>query len=976
MTIDIRTLVLVLGITHMIQVAVFYQQYKTNKSYQGIGWWLMWSIAEVAGFSGILLRGIPSIESIAMIIQNSGIFLGTIFIYIGMMRFLDKKVNLRIIFSISTIFIIGIAYFVYVDDNAFMRYMIFNVAVAGASLLTAYVLFVHKMPSITTSANFNVIIFLGHGGVFTYRAVMFLSGAPVDDFFRPTFFNYIPVLDALIVSLLLTYGFIIMINQRSNAEAREAKENLELTFNTSPDAVLVTRLLDGYFVNINDGFTELTGYTRAEVLGKSTLDINLWKNQADRQKLVTAMNEKGVCDNLEAVFQRKDGSQLTGIMYAKIITMQGLPYIISVTRDITERKRTEEALRESEERYRGVFAGTPDGMFVHDAEGCILDANEAMAQRLETPRRALLGRHIAEFITPESAANISANARITLAGQSNVFETTYVSASGKTIPAEVNERRIQWINGQAVLSISRDITARKQAEKALRYQHEMRQTILDSIPVMVAFLDCESHHQLVNRFWQSTLGWSLEEAQHSDVFAKLYPDPEYRKYVADYIAAAAGTWSDFKTRTRDERVLDTSWVNVPLSDGSTIGIGIDITERKQAEEEKQNLEERLSRAEKMEALGLLAGGVAHDLNNVLGIVVGYAELLLNDIDEKNPLRNDVVTIMDSGQRAATIVDDLLTLARRGVVGRKVLNLNNLIDDFKKSPDWDKLLSYHPNVKIKINLEPDLLNISGSSVHLVKTLYNLISNATEAMVKGGTITIKTTNQYIDKPISGYDTIREGDYVVLSVSDTGEGISKTDIKRIFEPFYTKKIMGRSGTGLGLSVVWGTVKDHHGYIDVQSEEGKGTTVTLYFLITREDLTTETSSVSMSEYMGKGQSILVVDDVKEQRDLASRMLKSLNYNVASASSGEDAVGYLKEHKIDLLVLDMIMDPGMDGLDTYQSVRKINPKQKAIIVSGFSESKRVKATQKLGAGAYVKKPYIKEKLGLAVKKELGGKKG
>ncbi len=227
----------------------------------------------------------------------------------------------------------------------------------------------------------------------------------------------------------------------------------------------------------------------------------------------------------------------------------------------------------------------------------------------------------------------------------------------------------------------------------------------------------------------------------------------------------------------------------------------------------------------MEALGLLAGGVAHDLNNVLGIVVGYAELLLNDLDESSPMRDNLLAIMDGGQRAAAIVQDLLTLTRRGVAGRKVFNLNRLILDFKKSPEWEKLLSYHPAVQIKTDLEPDLLNLSGSSVHLEKTLFNLVSNACEAMPKGGALTIKTSNQYLDQTIQGYDHIREGDYVVLSVADTGEGISATDLKRIFEPFYTKKIMGRSGTGLGLAVVWGTVKDHKGYIDVQSEEGKGT-------------------------------------------------------------------------------------------------------------------------------------------------------
>jgi CheY-like chemotaxis protein len=227
------------------------------------------------------------------------------------------------------------------------------------------------------------------------------------------------------------------------------------------------------------------------------------------------------------------------------------------------------------------------------------------------------------------------------------------------------------------------------------------------------------------------------------------------------------------------------------------------------------------------------------------------------------------------------------------------------------------------------------------------------------------------QYLDRPVKGYEEVQEGYYAVLMVSDTGKGIPAEDRGRIFEPFYTKKVMGRTGTGLGLAVVWGTVKDHNGYIDVQSEEGKGSTFTLYFPVTREEMFVEAASVSISEYMGKGESILVVDDVKEQRDLAAEMLKKLNYKVFSVSSGEEAIAYIKKHKVDLLVLDMIMDPGIDGLDTYRSVLEIQPKQKAIIVSGFSESNRVHAAHALGVGEYVKKPYVIEKLGMAVRKEL-----
>jgi CheY-like chemotaxis protein len=373
----------------------------------------------------------------------------------------------------------------------------------------------------------------------------------------------------------------------------------------------------------------------------------------------------------------------------------------------------------------------------------------------------------------------------------------------------------------------------------------------------------------------------------------------------------------------------------------------------------------------MEAIGTLAGGVAHDLNNILSGLVSYPELLLLEIPQDSPLRKPILTIQKSGEKAAAIVQDLLTLARRGVAVTEVVNLNDIISEHVKSPEHGKLRQYHPQVHVEANLETDLLPILGSPVHLSKTVMNLVSNAAEAMPDGGKLTISTENRYIDQPVSGYDDVEEGDYVILTVSDAGVGICSEDMERIFEPFYTKKVMGRSGTGLGMAVVWGTVKDHKGHIDVQSIEGEGTTFTLYFPVTRKEVVTGESLVSIDDYRGKGESILVVDDVEEQREIASRILKKLGYAVKSVSSGEEAVDYLKDNSADLLVLDMIMDPGIDGLETYKRILGLHPKQKAIIASGFSETKRVKEAQRLGAEAYVKKPYLLEKIGLAVRAEL-----
>jgi CheY-like chemotaxis protein len=215
------------------------------------------------------------------------------------------------------------------------------------------------------------------------------------------------------------------------------------------------------------------------------------------------------------------------------------------------------------------------------------------------------------------------------------------------------------------------------------------------------------------------------------------------------------------------------------------------------------------------------------------------------------------------------------------------------------------------------------------------------------------------------------VNEGDYVTLTVTDTGIGISPEDIERIFEPFYTKKTMGRSGTGLGMAVVWGTVKDHNGHIDVQSDLGEGSTFTLYFPVTRKKLPTAKQSIAVDKYRGNGESILVVDDIKEQREIASGMLEKLGYNVMSVPSGEEALDYMQENTADLLLLDMIMSPGMDGLETYQKILNFHPEQKAVIASGFSESEKVKDAQRIGAGPYVKKPYSFENIGLAIKGEL-----
>ncbi len=329
-----------------------------------------------------------------------------------------------------------------------------------------------------------------------------------------------------------------------------------------------------------------------------------------------------------------------------------------------------------------------------------------------------------------------------------------------------------------------------------------------------------------------------------------------------------------------------------------IGIFRDITDQKAMIKKEKDLEERLNRSRKMEALGLLAGGVAHDLNNVLSGIVTYPELLLMDLPEESPMAKSLGIIQASGLRAAEIVQDLLTLSRRGVVTRKAVDLNEIVEQFLKTPEYEKILSFHPHVSVKANLSAAFPFVKGSAVHLQKTIMNLIANAAEAQPDGGTINISTANHHLDKPVRGYDRVQPGNYVVLSVKDQGMGIDPEDINRIFEPFFTKKVMGRSGTGLGMAVVWGTIQDHDAYIDVVSHKDSGSRFDLYFPVTDDKIKSPPDGTHLKALMGNKKKILIVDDVASQRQIAKILLERLGYEALSLASGEAAIEYLESNQ------------------------------------------------------------------------------
>ncbi len=520
-------------------------------------------------------------------------------------------------------------------------------------------------------------------------------------------------------------------------------------------------------------------------------------------------------------------------------------------------------------------------------------------------------------------------------------------------------------------SLQREIAERHRAEEKIRESEAKSRALLDAIPDLMfrfdregTFLESEGARDMLLLQPADFLGRRITdvfpEKLSSVMMQRLVQAIEQQKIqVFEYTLDFDGEQRHFESRL------------VAVSDRQVVAIVRDVTARLNAAAEREKLEARLRRAQKMEAIGMLAGGVAHDLNNVLSGLVSYPELLLMDMPADHAMRKPVLTIQRSGEKAANIVQDLLTLARRGVPVTEVVDLNQLIREFMNSPELEKLRSYHEIFEIRLALDEALLNTTGSPVHLAKTIMNLVTNGVEAMTAGGVIEIATANRYIDSPLRGYDDIAPGDYVVLSVADNGAGISPEDINRIFEPFYTKKVMGRSGTGLGMAVVWGTVKDHQGYIEVESRVGRGTRVTVYLPASRRRAEEQAAPRSIDEYMGRGETVLVVDDIPEQLEIASQILEKLGYRVKTAQGGLEAVAYLENHTVDLVILDMIMEPGIDGLETYRRIKATHPNQKAVIASGYSETDRVREAQSLGAGEYIKKPYLLEKIGMAVRKEL-----
>jgi len=524
-------------------------------------------------------------------------------------------------------------------------------------------------------------------------------------------------------------------------------------------------------------------------------------------------------------------------------------------------------------------------------------------------------------------------------------------------------------------------------QRELRESEARFRNVLDNAVDVIFQIDVQSEaFEYVSPSSQQVLGMSPQEVQSLGLAGVLETvSAEDRELLKDLGKEGSGTLEiRFRSRAHGLRWLSISASLVCDEAGHSIcivGTARDVTDVRRMKEHEREYRLALGRAERMESLAVLAGGVAHDLNNILMPILTLPGVILDDIEAANApvpetLAEDLDVIGRSGQRAAAVARDLLSLSRCQFVERTPLPINEIVESVLASGVVQTLVKDYGSVRVEREMSAREPMVNGSETHLYQALLNLVINALEAMPQGGVLRVRTEIYRVDEAVSAYELIDRGEYVRLTVTDTGHGIPADAIDRVFEPFHSRKQRStRSGSGLGLAVVYGVVKGHEGYVDLASAVDEGTSFSLYFPACHQ---AQAVPEAQAEVVGGSERVLLVDDEDLPREMAVRMLRQLGYRVTMARSGHEAVDILRQtydgHESSpfaLVLLDMVMEDGFDGLDTFCALTELCPTQRCMLISGFSDGDRVRRAQKLGAGGFLQKPFSVSQLARKVRAEI-----
>ncbi|MFA5043094.1 MAG: response regulator [Kiritimatiellia bacterium] len=530
-------------------------------------------------------------------------------------------------------------------------------------------------------------------------------------------------------------------------------------------------------------------------------------------------------------------------------------------------------------------------------------------------------------------------------------------------------------------------------ERKLRESREWMETTLRCISDAVIATDADGCIQFMNTKAETMTGWKPADAvgrKLTDVFCLMKADAmalvenNLTAILKNGVAARADT--DAILISRDGRQTPIAHSAAPIRDdhGTILGVVAsfrDITAQKDAQDRERQLQDRLFRSQRLESLGSLAGGVAHNLNNILGPMVNYPDLIVKNLPPDSALRQDLQIIKNSACKAVDIVHDLLTLGRIGHFPMEPLVLNRIIERVVHSSAYRELQNGAPMVVLDLKLGADQPAIQGSEGLLQEMVENLLIHAFDAMPEGGRLTLSTSVEQVHDPVAGYESINPDTYVVLHVMNTGPSIEEQELNRMFEPFYARdKAHSQKRSGLELAIVYAVLKEHKGFIDVRALPEKGSDFIVYFPVSLAGQAGALPEIREHQdhldFRGN-ETVLVVDDDENQRRIVARWLRTVGYKVLTANNGRaaielfDSAARAQGPAIDLVLLDMIMADDFDGLETYKKMLEFNPRQKAIIVSGFAATDRIKEALKLGAGQYIQKPYDFDNLGHTIRREL-----
>ena len=751
----------------------------------------------------------------------------------------------------------------------------------------------------------------------------------------------------------------MMIILRDIAERNQAERELKLlaqTVASTKDCVSITDLEDKVLF-VNDAFIETYGYTREELIGQN---VSIFRSPSMSSVIGDRILPATLAGGWygEVMNRRKDGTDFPIELWTSTVMNESDEPVamVGVARDISARKQVEEALKASESKFRQLIEQAADGVFTADSDGKLLLVNPKACEMLGYTEEELLSLDIRDTYSVEDLALADTRIMSARVGAPSQFERNMRRKDGTVFPVEVS---LQLLKDGTFQGVVRDISARKQAEESIRKLY----AAIEQSDEVIFMTNVDGTITYVNPAFERVYGFRKDEVigRTPRLLKSDHLSGEFYKEFWKKLLAGESVHSEHINRSKDGRLITMEASVNPVLDskGSITGfiaVQNDITARKKADEERKALEQQLLQTQKIESIGTLAGGVAHDFNNILGIILGHATLLNHMSNDPAKFQRSRDSIITAVQRGASLVQQILTFARKTDVLFEPMNLNETVTEFVKMLEE----TFPKTISFSLHLAPMVSSISADRTQLHQALLNLCVNARDAMPEGGMLSIVTEHIRGEQLRRRFPDAQDCEFVSLSVSDSGTGMDNSTMQRIFEPFFTTKPIGK-GTGLGLAVVHGIMKNHHGHIGVESDVGAGTTFRLYFPVPQLEHNSSLNDGRVDgEVVGGEETILFVEDELALCDLVRMLLEAKGYRVLTAHDGEHAISLYTEHwrEVALVISDMGL-PKISGADVFLQMKAINPDVKVILVSGYLEPETKAKLFRAGTKGFIQKPYV-----------------